>query len=303
MRSLSLLLLVPALLVPSRPAEACSAPQCWPGAFIPGDATTIPSNAPGLYWRPTRGNVAADPSSVKLSTVAAPGTALPFTATALPNGDYVLVPDAPLVEGTSYVLEDLALCGGTAGPRVTFTAGPSAPLPTSLGGIATDPHGMRGDVELATTAGSCSVPVDVTMFGIELAPSADATPWMALFVFETLVDDQPWTPQKSINVENGPGESWRGRGRDLLFRTCTANPNVYFQGLSPGGHQLAFRASLPNAQAVATPDMLIELMCDPVTDPDPVDDDDSSAGCASTKAPSSALILLGFAVVLRRRRR
>ena len=305
MRSLSLLLVLVSALAESRPADACSAPLCWPGGFVPGDGTTIPQNAPGLYWRPVRNlstGTAPDPASVTLTTLADPSTALPFTATALPGGDYVIVPDQPLVEGTTYVLEDLATCGGAPGPRVTFTAGPSAPLPTSLGTVSTDPHGLRGELEVATASGSCSTTIDAVSMSISLLPSTDAAPWMSLLLFETVVDDQPWKIQSSINFPPPPGGSWRGRGRDLVFRTCTPNLDASYPGMAPGGHPVAFRASLPNMQPISTPDLNVELMCDSITDPDPTDPSDDSGGCTSTTPTSSSLLLVAFAVLLRRRR-
>jgi hypothetical protein len=305
MRSLPLLLILPALL-PSRPAEACSPPPCWPGAFVPGDASTIPANAPGLYWRPGRsgGGAASTTSSVRLTTVSAPSTALPFTATALPSGDYVIVPSAPLVEGTAYVLEDQSTCGGSAGsPRVTFTAGPAAPLPTSLGTVSTIGHGTRLGLEVATASGSCSTMIDAVTFSIELSPSAEAIPWSSLLLYETLVDDQPWAIQESINISSAPGESWKGRARDLLFRTCTPSPDASYPGMSPGTHDVAFRASLPGGQPISTPPSPVELMCDDVMPPgDEISpEDDSSNGCASSTPAASSWILIGLVVLFGRR--
>ena len=71
--------------------------------------------------------------------------------------------------------------------------------------------------------------------------------------------------------------------------------------MSPGGHPVAFRASLPNMQPISTPDLNVELMCDSIIDPDPTDSDDSG-GCTSTTPTSSSLLLVAFAVLLRRRR-
>lgn len=236
---------------------------------------------------------------MRLTTSAAPSTVLVFTATAQLNGDYVIVPDAPLVEGTSYVLEDLATCNGVAGPRVTFTAGPSAPLPTSLGTVTSDPHSRRAELDVATAAGSCSTTVDAEQFGIELAPNSGAAPWMALFLFETVVDTRPWAIQARINVATPPGASWQGRGRDLLFRVCTPNPDASYVGLAPAGHAVAFQASLPGALAnppLSTPAFDVELMCDSAPDPA-----DGSAGCAAAQPSSAGLLLLALFLVRRRR--
>src|SRR5687768_9105345 len=188
-----LLLLGFLVVAPSPPADACSAPVCWPGAFVPGDGATIPANAPGLYWRPMAGQDQPDPSQVRLTRASDPLTPLDFASTQLPNGDYVLAPAAPLIEGEQYVLEDRSTCSGTAGPRVTFTAGAQAPLPASLGTLQLIGHGTPLELDVSTASGSCSTTVDAMTLSIELVRSADAEPWKDLFLYETLVDDQPWT--------------------------------------------------------------------------------------------------------------
>ncbi|HSS03376.1 MAG TPA: hypothetical protein VLM79_40210, partial [Kofleriaceae bacterium] len=124
-----------ALVLP-RPADACSPPPCWPAAFVPGDRGRVPANLHGLYWRPMMGpDSDAKPENVVLEDMAAPGVMLALTAQALDNGDYLLVPAAPLVEGKTYRLTDRSVCMITdeKGPQVTFSVAPAAPLPVSLG--------------------------------------------------------------------------------------------------------------------------------------------------------------------------
>jgi MYXO-CTERM domain-containing protein len=300
-----LLVLLPLIVAAAtpRPADACSAPPCRLSSFVPADGTTIPANAPGLYWRPAASD--ASPANVRLTTVADPTTALPFTATKLPSGDYVIVPDAPLAAGTAYVLEDLMPCTfipNNPPVRNTFTAGPSAPLPQSLGGVSLIGHGIQGDLEVGTSDGSCSKTVDAVSISVQLEPSADAQPWLSLLLFQTLVDDAVWSAQRQINVPIAPGESWKGRGIDLLYRVCEEDTGNINRGLSVGGHRVQFRGALPGvATELYSSDTSVELMCDS-TDPDPDDPlGNDGGGCSSSGAPSLLLALLALALLLARR--
>jgi hypothetical protein len=105
-------------------ADACSG-SCIHGSFLPRDGATIPANAPALYWRPSSD---ATPDGVRLTPNG--GAPIPLIAIQEPNG-WLLTPATPLVAGTQYVLEETDGCEQPF--RVTFTAGPTAPLPTSLG--------------------------------------------------------------------------------------------------------------------------------------------------------------------------
>ena len=123
---------------------------------------------------------------------------------------------------------------------------------------------------------------------------------MPLLLIHTTVDDRPWAIQDSIRTLPPPQSSWRGHGRDLLFRLCTPNPDALDKGLADGGHQVRFRASLPGTQPIATPSLLVELMCD-APDPDPAPGGTDSSGCSASK-PASSLALFVVALLLRRRR-
>ncbi len=57
----------------------------------------------------------------------------------------------------------------------------------------------------------------------------------------------------------------------------------------------------PGTQPIATPSLLVELMCD-APDPDPAAGGTDSSGCSASK-PASSLALLAVALLLRRRRR
>ncbi|MGE0549173.1 MAG: hypothetical protein AB7O24_23350 [Kofleriaceae bacterium] len=284
----------------SQHAEACIPPTCSPGAFKPGDGSTIPSSAPALYWRPTRtGDKPSDPSSVRLTAAADPSTPLAFTATALANGDYALVANEPLVEGTSYVLEDLTACELAPPVRAEFTVAASAPLPTTLGRTGAIGRAMRDVLFVRSASLGCTMTtIDASLISIMLTPSEEATPWIALLMFETIVDGELWSHHEFAD----------GPVLDLVYRLCTANPTAANQGLSTGVHQVAFRASLRNGQAITSEPEAIELFCDSLPDPDPdpspePNDNDSWFGCAAGGSSSSWLIAGVAAAMLSRRRR
>lgn len=245
-----------ALAAAPRPADACSAPQCWPGYFTPGDQATVPANLPAIYWRPIRVNAQGetpDVSRVQLTTVADPATPLAFTATAQPNGDYLIVPTAPLVAGTDYQIVDHSPCGETenAGPHAMFHAGPSAPLPATLGSLSIYEHGMDS-FEVGTARGSCSSTVLADQARLELTASADAGPWRDALHFQTIVDDQVWSADTSINSTSPPGASWVGRAQDRVYHVCSTDDDSIGDGLATGSHHVTMTATLPGTTVSLT---------------------------------------------------
>jgi len=240
-----------ALTAAPRPADACSAPPCWPGYFTPGDATTVPANLPAIYWRPQSSVSSNDPpnlSLVVLATTTDPNTPLAFTTVAQANGDYLIVPTAPLVAGTDYTIVDHNACGTTedTGPRVTFHAVAAAPLPTSLGTLAIVDHDMATFL-VGTSSGSCSSNVLADQARLELTPSADVVPWKDAMHFQTLADGHSWGASTSINATSAPGASWIGRAVDRLYHTCATDDDATFDGLAIGAHQIAMTATLPGS--------------------------------------------------------
>ena len=248
------------------PASACSPPQCWPGYFTPGDAATVPANLPAIYWRPVSSGVQdtpPDPSMVVLTTTADPQAALPFTATALSNGDYLLVPDAPLVAGTDYTIVDHTPCGATpdAGPRVTFHAVATAPLPTSLGTLAIVEH-QEETFSVGTARGSCTSEVLADQARIELTPTDDALAWKDALHYQTLVDGQPWGAAASLDATYAPGSSWAGVGIDRLYHVCSTDDDTIGSGLDAGTHQVSMTATLPGSTvAVDAAAVALDLEC------------------------------------------
>ena len=154
MRLLPPLLLAIAIVSSARtPADACSAPACWPGSMTPRDATPVPANLPGIYWRPLDSNSGDDPADstkVVLATAAAPSTPLPFTTTALADGAFLIVPTDPLIENTTYLVTDGNTCEsfGTTGPTTSFQVAAAAQLPIALGSLSV----VSDTVEMMTAA-------------------------------------------------------------------------------------------------------------------------------------------------------
>jgi MYXO-CTERM domain-containing protein len=308
MRSISSLPILASLLVSLvsvEPADACSPPPCWAGGLLPADGATIPANAPALYWRPSSGGT---PGEIRLTAVG--DAQIPLTSVKEANSDaYVLTPSTPLVAGMQYVLEDTGECLYQQPLRSTFMVGPAAPLPTSLGTTQRDGAYVRGDISVATAGGSCSIELDAASATITLTHSADAEPWKDLFVYETLVDSQLWTPHTAINVSRPLGASWRGRARDQLYRVCVEN-NGEGRGLDEGTHEAAFRAYLPGQAKLVATSVNVDTICDPSNgsngsgsgsnDPGTPTD---SGGCCSTSGSSANVAWVALLGLLLRRRR
>lgn len=288
-----------------READACSAPPCWSGSFSLRDGGTVPANVPGIVWRPissTADEDAADPTKVVLATTT--GTPLAMTVTQLDYRDYLLVPQQPLTPGATYTLTDGNTCGEmswqTSGPHVTFTASAAAPLPTQLGAAALG-GARRGELEVGTASGSCSVEVDAQQAEIDLVLDPSATAWGDVLQFETLVDGQRWYASSNINEAVPVGESWRGRAGDLVYRVCTQPQwGGAAEGLVAGQHEIKFRATLAGTSTVIESEPVsLSLLCDEEFEGDHADDGDG--GCQATGTSSSPLALLAL-LALRRRR-
>ncbi|MFN0245470.1 MAG: hypothetical protein ACKV2T_01095 [Kofleriaceae bacterium] len=287
------------------PSDACSPPPCWAGGLLPADGATIPANAPALYWRPASGGT---PGEIRLTAVG--GAQIPLTSVREPNSDaYVLTPSTPLVAGTQYVLEDTGECLYQEPLRSTFTAGPAAPLPTSLGTTQRDGAYVRDDISIATARGSCSIDLDAASAIVTLTHSADAEPWQDLLVYETLADSQLWAPHTAINVSRPLGASWRGRARDQLYRVCVDNDEG--RGLAEGTHEAAFRAYLPGQAKLVATSVSVETACEPSNGSNGSGSNGSNnpgtptdpGGCCSTSSRSHDVAWVAFLGLLLRRRR
>jgi hypothetical protein len=293
----------------SSPADACSAPQCWPGAITPRDASPVPANLPGIYWKPlgnATGDAGTDPANVVLATAAAPDTELPFTTMPLADGAVLIVPSDPLVENTTYLVKDGNTCGGSGmGPSASFQVGPNAALPIVLGSIAVRSEAVE-TLTVGTSSGSCST--EVTAHRVTIGPDliAEAIPWTSVFHFEVVVDGQVWLATDSINTSPDVRGSWQ------LYRTCpgSTSDTGASPGLSVGPHAVTVRATIPGTSTTLMSDEItVDMHCpgEPGSNIDgDDDDDDDGGGCQATRSsslPWHALVMLGVAAVVTRRRR
>lgn len=300
MRSILFLAAVAAMIAAGpTDAEACSPPPCSAGHFTPVNGATVPVNLPAIYWLPSRGfnDPAPDPSKVILASAAAPGTPLPFTATRQPNGSYVLVPDQGLTPGTTYALAEQSTCGGVPiGPNGTFQVASAAALPASLGTLV-ERENRVGPLEVAS-GGPCTAEIKAHQIGIELQLSAEAAAWRDVLHFETLVDGKAWRASRTPDSPP-PGESWRGRGVDLVYRVCETDGAFVAEGLTEGTHEVVIRATLPGtATVVQSSAVTVQIDCG-VSAPM---QGGTSGGCDAGGSGSAGGLLLGGAAVLGLRR-
>jgi hypothetical protein len=292
----------------SRPADACSPPPCWGGAFVPGNHGRVPANAPALFWRPmfVYDDRTSHPANVVLTSAADPTTPLPLTAQPFGFSDFLFVPGAPLPPG-DYVLTDHTACEefGIAGPQVAFTVGPAAPMPSALGALTAAPEGVQ-QIELSTSLGSCSVQTPVAAAQIQLTPSDAALPWLDVLHFETWVDGKPWTYSPSSVAVVPPGASPLGRARDRVFHVCASMDDTVGKGVEEGKHVVTMRATLPGStQVVMSSSVEVTLQCNTPTGDPPAGDSPSGAagGCSAGAGAGPWLGLAVLALVRPARRR
>lgn len=265
-----------------RKAEACSPPLCWPSAaLVPANGATVPANLPALYWRPVALHMQG-PSDPARLFFGADATAIALTPKELASGSYELGLSAPLTPGQTYRFIDPSVCNGWGAPDagatvdggpdqgsgpptpgvldVSFTAGPTAPLPNSLGTLTTKTLGLA-PLTVGTAMGSCDVEIEAARGTVSLQLAEEAKPWASVLHFETLVDGKPWHGTDSINSVNEPGASWRGRGTDLLYAICGPDKGA-FPGVGQGSHQVVLRATLPGTPlSLSTPPAAVTLTC------------------------------------------
>jgi uncharacterized protein (TIGR03382 family) len=283
-----------------RISDACSPPRCRVGVITPAHGATVPANLPGIYVVPVEsfGSGDADPAKIKLAVSTSSDVPLAATVTRQPDGAFLVIPDQPLVAGTSYNVTDANACGADYGTEVTFTAGPAVALPTTLGEL-TASDGGTSQLGVATSSGSCTTMVTAAKDSLDLTLAADAQPWLAALYFETFVDGQLWRAASSATSQTAPGESWTGRGVDLVYSICATEDDGASPGVAAGMHTVTMRGSLPGSTTtVMSTTATIDLQCGDVGE-----EDDDSGGCSTSSGAGAAWLVLGFVPLVARRRR
>lgn len=281
---------------------------------------TVPVNLPAIHWVPgySLGEPTADPANLTLATTATPSTPIPFTATAQPDGSYLLVPNQALVMGTTYTITDASSCGISPGPTVLsqFTTAASAPLPTVLGVVTPYPMDVS-TLSVPTSSGSCTSTVWADQATFDLALSADAIPWTHALLYTTVVDGNV------LHGAHGAGiPTFNGDDIDRIYHVCASDDPGASTGLTAGVHEFLVRVSLPGvATTLESTPVSTTLQCDAdpppsvcteypalceddsIIDPGTGGDEEETGCCSSTApAPSSLLIALCVALLLVRSR-
>lgn len=286
-----------ALILVAARGEACSCYEMCCGRGVIAPATgRVPANVPALAWWPGPGRDVWCPARVgRAEEVAwmrldAGGASQPvsFSFETAAVG-HLLRPAEPLVVGASYRLVTQNTCPAhfpvPAMPetqRAEFEVGPAAPLPTTLGTVVGEPPGRRW-VQVAANGGTCGLYLESSAVEIQLRHSPEAEPWASLFLYETLVDGQPWQYRLTPCDIPPHGQSRHGRGRDVVFAVCAnqSGTPLLQPSIPPGRHTLRFRATLPGVSApLESEPFEVDFNCDaPLPD----------AGFADAGAPDASL--------------
>jgi len=111
---------------------------------------------------------------------------------------------------------------------------------------------------------SCSILVDATQIALALELPAELSWWNDVLLFTTNVDGEVWRPRTSVCSEIAPGESWMGRGADLVFASCTdslpRSSRPSFE-LSEGRHDVVMTAWWPGVDVSISASTQVELSC------------------------------------------
>jgi hypothetical protein len=257
----------------------------------------VPANLPGFSWQPTRPHnplsdifviVGADGGAPELQLTVSADAGPPVALRLEPetNATLRLIPSTALRPGLTYTFHDAGACDrfGSIPDTFTFTTTEAAPLPTALGELSVTAV-TTAPLELAGGAG-CSEQIISARAEVSLTLSASAKPWKDAFVYSTWVDGQPWTAETELLVFNPHGESWVGRGRDLVYSACEETDEAS-PGLSQGPHSIELRAALPGTELELRSDpVMVALRC---SEPPPSHPTPSDAGAPpGTDKPDTA---------------
>jgi len=281
----SLLLLMP------NEAHACSPGGCRIGVLVPSGGD-VPASLPAVLWSPEQDFFTSepspiDPTQIELVQLTANGE-VPVQATAAVREDglYLITPAAPLLPDADYELRAGQFCS-MAPPEpwpttATLHTTSAAPLPMTLGKLSVYAV-KQGSLNVATTGGGCIATVTAASERIELGLAADAAPWKNVLMYQTLVDGLPWQGSTGLS-DFSLGESWQGRGKDLVYTPCDNSGDEFgIGGVAPGKHSVKMRATLPGTDvALETEEVSFELTCAPPEPPPPevlVDPENATTDC------------------------
>ncbi|MFB6264177.1 MAG: hypothetical protein ABEL76_11215, partial [Bradymonadaceae bacterium] len=250
-------------------AEACSPAPCQGGFLVPAKGT-VPANAPAFVWQPRSWGQSRKPkvSDVEIFQKGASAN-VPVKLTKLskkwPNS-YLIELESSLHPNATYRFRTASLCQRTKKPlETTFEAMGSASI-----------------VRAAQVSVSASLP-------------ASLKPWSNLLLYRTFIvkpngKTKEWEPRNSAVQVLPPGESWKGRGEDLLYTVCQSGGGPPAgRGLTPGTYEVFMKASLPGANVTyESPKKQVTVRCNPGTaDAGPGDAGAADTGVADVGPPDA----------------
>ncbi|MBW2530641.1 MAG: hypothetical protein JRI55_04130 [Deltaproteobacteria bacterium] len=319
-----------ALTAAPRPADACHPPMCADQIVRPGPGMTMPANAPAilLYPRVSWGMPPAQLEVLLEKETAAGMEVLSTSVTPRQDGSYEVAPTGGFEPNTNYLLTVPDYCEGsgkldTSALQHKFSTATSAPLPQQLGTVQLGKQ-ETGQLTVATVSGMCESETLSAQANVSVALAAEAKPWSSLLVYEARVDSKPFSFSSSLAWDLGPfiGHATK------VYAVCSCDDPGVLPGVSPGKHQVTFRATVPGADLVLeTPALGVRLDCPVSNDdlpgpdgglPPPASDGGppppgsdgglgndtvERSGCSVTGSGGSELALVLLPLLLLRRRR
>ncbi len=125
---------------------------------------------------------------------------------------------------------------------------------------------LREELRVMTTCGSCSVAVDAAQTAVSLELPRELERWSDVLLVTTTIDrGEIWRPQRSLCSRVAPGESWTGRGTELVFAACPGSDErrcTPSWGLVEGEHQVEMTAWFPGIDVSISATASVVLACD-----------------------------------------
>lgn len=262
---------------------ACTPAGCDTGYTLPRSGE-IPGGVDTILWVPHSSAAvtgledieASDIEVVKVEGDGESTVALTLGRDEQQNGIFALQFDEPLQPDSEYKVYSRDLCDANSTEPTqqiaTLRTGPEAAEPTSLGELVVG-DAFVDDLDVATDDGSCNMTIGAVQLPVELDLSADAAAWENMFRYQTFVrvdgdDERGWWPSHSLPEFVPVGESWQGRGEDLLFAMCEppehgSADGLAFSALEEGTHEVFMRATIPGTDvSLETEPVQFVLDCD-----------------------------------------
>jgi hypothetical protein len=219
------------------------------GAQLPANTQAIPMMVPKPYQPPFDMLVPQLYADGQLQT-----TDLVDDAVA---GWKLLKPVKGLKAGTTYLLHlpgfcpDLESATGALLPAedVTFTAGPEAPVPATLGALALNTL-APSMVAVWTQSGSCTVPILAARGQVGVKANPELLPWQALTRAELWVDGALWVRSDYADVPllgTLPLPTSIGRTVHEFHVPCGNVPPMDDAGVKAGPHHVDVRMHVAGA--------------------------------------------------------